>query len=135
MAELTMLSYKLQDLQFFNKLEKPGQVGLESSFSFSVSFNPDNTRCMAKLYQCVKDKTDGANHDFFVSVELLGVFAVEGTVDDEAKRDIHVSCYQQLFPYAEMMAGQVCTMGGMPGFRLLRQKMDRDNVTVNQKNT
>ena len=133
MAELTMLSHRLQDLQFFNKLEQPGQVGLESSFSFSVSFTPDNKRCMAKLYQCVKDKTDDANHNFFVSVEMTGIFAVEGTVDDEVKRDIHVSCYQQLFPYAEMAAGQVCTMGGMPGFRLLRQKMDRSNVAVNRK--
>lgn len=130
MAELTMLSHKLQDLQFFNKLEKPGQVGLESSFSFSVSFTPDHKRCMAKLYQCVKDKTGDAGHNFFVSVELVGVFAVEGTVDDEVKKDIHLDCYRQLFPYAEMAAGQVCAMGGMPGFRLLRQKMDRDNVNV-----
>ena len=58
MAELTMLSYKLQDLQFFNKLDAPGQIQLENNFSFSVNYNRDNTRCMAKLYQCVKDKTD-----------------------------------------------------------------------------
>ena len=133
MAQMHMISYKLQDLQFFNKLDKPGQVNLENNFSFSVNYVPDNSRCMAKLYQCVKDKSEGANHNFFVSVELLGVFAVEGTVDDESKKDIHVSCYQQLFPYAELAATQVCAMGGMPGFRLLRQKMDRDNVMVNQK--
>ena len=59
MAQLHMVSYKLQDLQFFNKLDKPGQVNLENNFSFSVNYSPDNTRCMAKLYQCVKDKTDG----------------------------------------------------------------------------
>ena len=35
MAELTMLSYKLQDLQFFNKLDAPGQIQLENNFSFS----------------------------------------------------------------------------------------------------
>ena len=48
MAELNMLSYKLQDLQFFNKLDTAGQVQLENSFSFSVNYNQDNTRCMAK---------------------------------------------------------------------------------------
>jgi len=37
MAELNMVSYKLQDLQFFNKLDKPGQVNLENNFSFSVN--------------------------------------------------------------------------------------------------
>lgn len=128
-----MVSHKLQDLQFFNKLEKPGQVGLESNFSFSVSFSPDNKLCMAKLYQCVKDKSDDVNHNFFISVEMTGVFEVAGTVTDEDKKDIHVTCYQQLFPYAEIVAKQVCDMGGMPGFRLLRQKMDRNNVAVNQK--
>ena len=74
MAELNMVSYKLQDLQFFNKLDKPGQVQLENNFSFSVSYTPDNTRCIAKLYQCVKDKSDGPDHRFFVSVDLMGVF-------------------------------------------------------------
>ena len=37
MAELTMLSYKLQDLQFFNKLDAPGQIQLENNFSFIYS--------------------------------------------------------------------------------------------------
>lgn len=133
MAQVNMISHKLQDLQFFNKLEKPGQVALESNFSFSVNFTSDNTKCMAKLYQCVKDKSDDANHSFFVSVELTALFTVEGSVTDEEKKDIHVSCYQQLFPYAEMAARQVCAMGGMPNFQLLRQKMDRNNVSVNRK--
>lgn len=133
MAQVNLISHKLQDLQFFNKLEKPGQVALESSFSFSVNFTADNTKCIAKLYQCVKDKSDDANHNFFISVEMTALFAVEGSVTDEDKKDIHVSCYQQLFPYAEVAARQTCAMGGMPNFQLLRQKMDRNNVSVNRK--
>lgn len=133
MAQLHMVSYKLQDLQFFNKLDKPGQVNLENNFSFSVNYAPDNTRCMAKLYQCVKDKTDGADHKFFVSVDLVGIFAVEGEITDEDKKDFHVQCYNQLFPYAEMLAKQTCSAGGMPNFTLLRQKMSRDSVMLNRK--
>ena len=133
MVSVNLISHKLQDMQFFNKLEKPGQIQLENSFSFSVNFTPDNTKCVAKLYQCVKDKTGNANHDFFVSVEMVGIFAVEGPVTDEDKKDIHVSCYQQLFPYAELAAKQVCAMGGMPSFQLLRQKMNRDNVVLGKK--
>ena len=133
MTQVNLISHKLQDLQFFNKLEKPGQVQLESNFSFSVNFTADNTKCIAKLYQCVKDKSEGPNHDFFISLELSGVFAVEGPVTDEDKKDIHVSCYQQLFPYAELAARQTCAMGGMPNFQLLRQKLNRDNVAINRK--
>ena len=132
MAELTMLSYKLQDLQFFNKLDAPGQIQLENNFSFSVNYNRDNTRCMAKLYQCVKDKTDSPDHRFFVSVELAGIFEVTGPLTDEDKRDFHGACYQQLFPYAELIAKQTCAAGGMPNFLLPRQRMSRDNVVVNR---
>ena len=131
MAELNMLSYKLQDLQFFNKLEAAGQVQLENNFSFSVNYTVDNTRCMAKLYQCVKDKTGTPDHLFFASVEVVGIFEVSGQLTDDDKRDFHVRCYHELFPYAEMMVKQVCAAGGMPGFRLLRQRMTRDNVVVN----
>ena len=43
MTQLNMLSYKLQDMQFFNKLDKPGQVQLENNFSYSVDYNKENT--------------------------------------------------------------------------------------------
>lgn len=134
MAELNMVSYKLQDLQFFNKLDKPGQVSLENNFSFSVNYTADNTRCVAKLYQCVKDKTDGPDHKFFVSADLVGIFAITGTLTDEDKKDFHIRCYEQLFPYAEVLAKQTCAAGGMPNFVLVRQKMSRDSVVLSKKN-
>lgn len=133
MAELNMLSYKLQDLQFFNKLDKPGQVQLENNFSYSVDYAPDNRKCVAKLYQCVKDKSDDQNHKFFISLELVGLFEITGEVSDEDKKDLHVQTYQQLFPYAELLARQTCAAGGMPSFALLRQKMSREQVSVNKK--
>ncbi len=133
MAEVNMISYKLQDLQFFNKLDKPGQVKLSNNFSFSVDYNRENTRCVAKLYQCVKDQVEDQNHKFIVSMEVIGVFELTGPVTDEDKKDIHVRTYQQLFPYAEVLAKQVCAAGGMPNFTLLRHKMNRDNVAVNKK--
>lgn len=133
MTEVNMISWKLQDLQFFNKLDKPGQVKLANNFSFSVDYNKENTRCVAKLYQCVKDQTGDDNHKFFVSLEVIGVFELSGAVTDEEKKDIHVRTYQQLFPYAETLAKQVCAAGGMNSFVLLRHKMNRGNVAINKK--
>ena len=37
MADLQMLSYKLEDLQFFNKLDKAGQVQLANNPTFTVT--------------------------------------------------------------------------------------------------
>jgi len=130
---LNLLSYKLQDMQFFNKLDKAGQIQLENSFSYSVDYNQDNTRCLGKFYQCVKDKSVTDDHKFFVSVELVGSFEIEGEVSDEDKREIHVRSYQQLFPYAEMLVKQLCAAGGMPNFMLIRHKMSPDQVAINKK--
>jgi preprotein translocase subunit SecB len=66
-------------------------------------------------------------------VELVGVFDIQGEVTDEVKKDFHVRCYQQLFPYVEILAKQVCAAGGMPNFLLLRQRMEPENVMLNKK--
>jgi len=62
----------------------------------------------------------------------FGVIFIVGCKTFE--KDIHVSCYQQMFPYAELAARQTCAMGGMPNFVLLRQKMNRNNVMLGRKN-
>ena len=134
MADLQMLSYKLEDLQFFNKLDKAGQVQLENNSNFTVKYNADSTKCVAKLYQCVKDKTDNPDHRFFASVELVGLFQVTGEVTDVDKKEFHVRCYEQLFCYADTLVSRVCEAGGMPNFRLLRRPMTKDSVQVKQPN-
>lgn len=136
MADLQMLSYKLEDLQFFNKLEKAGQVQLENNSNFTVKYNSDATKCVAKLYQCVKDKTDNPDHHFFASVELVGLFQITGgdTITDEEKKEFHVRCYEQLFCYADTLVSRVCEAGGMPNFRLLRRPMTKASVQVKQSN-
>lgn len=134
MADLQMLSYKLEDLQFFNKLEKAGQVQLENNSNFTVKYNADATKCVAKLYQCVKDKTDNPDHHFFASVELVGLFQITGEVTDDDKKEFHVRCYEQLFCYADTLVSRVCEAGGMPNFRLLRRPMTKASVQVKQPN-
>ena len=135
MADLQMVSYKLEDLQFFNKLEKPGQIQLENNSNFTVKYTADSTKCMAKLYQCVKDKSDSPDHRFFVSVELVGLFQINGEVTEEDKKEFHVRCYEQLFCYAETLVGPVCGASGMPKFRLLRRSMTKDSVQIKQNNS
>ena len=132
MAELNMVSQQLKDLQYFNHLNAPGPLKLESNFNFNVEYAPDNSRCRATLYHCVKDRTDGPEHKFFISVELVGFFSVSGVPTNEDKKEFHVRCYEQLFPSADLLVRQVCAMGGMPNFGLTRQKISKDNVLVSR---
>ena len=69
----------------------------------------------------------------FISAEIIGVFELSGVVDDETKRDAHVQCYDQLFPFLQSTITQLATASGMPGFLMKKTPMDRANVTFAKK--
>ena len=45
MANATLVTQKVQEIHLSNKLEKSGQIQLDSSFSLNVSFSSDGSRC------------------------------------------------------------------------------------------
>ena len=85
MANASLLTQKVQELHLSNKLEKSGQIQLDSSFSLNVSFAPDGTRCVGKLQQTLRDK-EFAGGKFTLTVELVGIFSCTGATADEVKR-------------------------------------------------
>ena len=56
MANATLVTQKVQEIHLSNKLEKSGQIQLDSSFSLNVSFSSDGSRCVGKLQQTLRDK-------------------------------------------------------------------------------
>ena len=56
MANATLVTQKVQEIHLSNKLEKSGQIQLDSSFSLNVSFSSDGSRCVGKLHQTLRDK-------------------------------------------------------------------------------
>lgn len=131
MVAVNLLNQRIREVHFVNHLDKPGQIQLTSSFNFHVNYSADNQRCMAKLYQSAKMKDDP--DQLFVSAEIWGVFSLQGVVDEETKRDAHVQCYDQLFPYLQSAVTQLATASGMPGFLLKKNPMNRDSITLTQK--
>ena len=61
--------------------------------------------------------------------EIVGVFNLEGVVDEESKKDAHVQCYDQLFPFLQSTITQLTTASGMPGFLMRKNPMKRENIT------
>ena len=82
MANASLLTQKVQELHLSNKLEKSGQIQLDSSFSLNVSFAPDGTKCVGKLQQTLRDK-EFAGGKFTMTVELVGIFSCTGATADE----------------------------------------------------
>ena len=127
MVTVNLISQRLREVHFINRIDKNGQVQLSSSFSFKVSYSPDNTKCVATLYQSAQYKEDPDK--LFVSGEIIGSFALGGIVDVETKKDAHIQCYDQLFPFLQSAISQLSNCSGMPGFLLRKNPMNRENIS------
>lgn len=131
MVTVNLMSQRVQEVHFTNHITKSGQIQLESGFNFHVDYAADNQRCVAKLYQSARMKDDPDR--LFVSVEIIGVFQLSGVVDDESKREAHVQCYNQLFPYLQSVVTQLAASSGMPGFLMKKNPMKRENIVFAKK--
>lgn len=128
MAIAHLVTHKVQEVHFINKIQQQGQIKLGASFNINVNFAKDGNRCIAKLYQSVKDDQDG--EQLFVSVDLVGAFACEGVENDEDKKLIHAQCYDQLFPYVQSTITSLMQASGIPGFQLRKPMINTDNIQV-----
>jgi preprotein translocase subunit SecB len=130
MAIAHLVTQKVQEVHFTNKLTKQGQIQLDASFTFHVNFAKDGERCIAKVYQSIKDKEN--SDQLFVSVDIIGAFACKDVVTEEDKKQIHAQCYDQLFPYIQSTVQSLMQASGIPGFQLRKAVIDPANVQVGQ---
>lgn len=131
MSNATLMTQKVQEIHLINRLEKSGQVQLDSSFSLNVSFTPDGTRCIGKLQQTLRDK-EFAGGKFTLTVEMVGIFNCTNATSDEAKRQIHGEVYDQLFPFMQSQCATLAAGSGIPGLMLRKMAIDTNSITVNK---
>lgn len=134
MANASLLTQKVQELHLSNKLEKSGQIQLDSSFSLNVSFSNDGSRCLGKLQQTLRDK-EFAGGKFTLTVELVGIFSCTGATADEVKRQIHGEVYDQLFPFMQAQCSSLAAASGIPGLMLRKVTIDPNSIAVNKAGT
>lgn len=132
MANATLVTQKVQEIHLSNKLEKSGQIQLDSSFSLNVSFSSDGSRCVGKLQQTLRDK-EFVGGKFTMTVELVGIFNCSNATTDEVKRQVHGEVYDQLFPYMQSQCASLATASGVPGLMLRKVPIDPNNIAINKK--
>ena len=132
MANATLVTQKVQEIHLSNKLEKSGQIQLDSSFSLNVSFSSDGSRCVGKLQQTLRDK-EFVGGKFTMTVELVGIFNCSNATTDEVKRQVHGEVYDQLFPYMQSQCASLAAASGVPGLMLRKVPIDQNNIAINKK--
>lgn len=131
MANAELRATQVAEIHFFNKIKQQGdQLQLVSGFSFNVNYSPDGKQAVATLYQSLKDNAGGEL--FFCSVEMRGVFSLSGEVNEATKKELHVQCYDQMFPYIQRQVKDLCASSGIPNMMLRKAKINPENVSVRE---
>lgn len=132
MVYLSLQHQNFTSIQMKVDLKADTEVELESSFSFNVNYNDDNTGCIAELIQKVSQKSNP--DEFNIVVDCRGQFVCEGIISNEAKKEAHIAAYSLLFPYVQNMIARLVMEAGLPPLMLGMAKIDTDDVAVTNNN-
>ena len=92
-----LLSYKINRLTMMNNITDSGMVQLENVMDFDVKYRHD-CLAVAVLTEYVRHRLDPDL--FWFELELQGLFRLDGIDNADDKREVHVKCYDDLFPHA-----------------------------------
>lgn len=128
MVYLTLQHQSFKNIQMKVDLKENTEIEIESTFSFNVGYNDDNSVCVAELKQVLQHKADP--EQLSIVVEGKGQFVCEGIVSDEAKKEAHVMAYTLLFPYIQHLIARLTVDAGLPPLMINLTKMDPESVNI-----
>lgn len=127
--EINMLGYKIVGLELLNRLQEPGPVQLGNSYDFDVEFNREGVS-----YATIKETIEMVGHPelFHIDLALEGMFEIE-VKSMEDKKEAHLRCHDELFPYAKQIISHLCLDTGLPGLSIPKSRMELDKIYCGEK--
>ena len=121
---IQMTGYKINSLEFENKVENGTQLKLQNHVKYNVNYIDAENRCVGILHFRVEDAD---MQPFEINIEMAAEFSFD---DGDEKPDIHVTSFDQLFPFVRQIINTTTSMSGMPGLIIPMMKLNRDTVAV-----
>ena len=121
---IQMKGYKINSLEFENKVENGTQLKLQNHVKYNVNYIDAENRCVGILHFRVEDAD---MQPFEINIEMAAEFSFD---DGDEKPDIHVISFDQLFPFVRQIINTTTSMSGMPGLIIPMMKLNRDAVAV-----
>jgi len=128
MVYLTLQHQSFKNIQMKVDIKEDSEIELESTFSFGINYNDDNTVCIAEFKQVLQHKKNP--DELSISVEEIGHFLCEGINSDEAKKEAHIMAYTQLFPYIQSLICRLTIDAGLPPLMINMEKLNSADVEV-----
>lgn len=130
MVYLTLNQQIFKEISLKVDIKENSQLELQSSYSFNVSYNEDNSLCVAKLKQELKCPDNPEM--FSIAVECHGHFNCEGIQTADDKKQAHIQAYSLLFPYVQSKIAGLTKDAGGPPIMVEMDKMRADRVFVQE---
>ncbi|MBP9988137.1 MAG: protein-export chaperone SecB [Ruminococcus sp.] len=107
MKNLKMNAYKIEEVNFINKVKGNKKIELKNSYSYNVRYTNNNI-CEGRFTVTINDKESPEN--FAIKVVLVGIFTFEDGMEREI---IHIQTYKELFPYARAFVTNITANAGI----------------------
>lgn len=121
-GKLTFKAYKIEEMQFINKIKSTKKIEIKNSYSYNVRYTNQNI-CEGKFTVNINDKEDP--DVFSIKLVLCGIFSFDPDMERET---IHVQTYKELFPYARTVVTTITANAGIPP--IIIPNMDIENKEI-----
>lgn len=100
-------AYKIEEIQFVNKIKANTKIELKNSYAYNVRYTNNNI-CEGKFTVTITDKSNA--EAFSVKLILVGIFSFPEGLERER---IHIQTYKELFPYARAFVTTITANAGI----------------------
>ena len=122
MGSLVFKAYKIEEMQFVNKVKSTQKIEIKNSYSYNVRYTNQNI-CEGKFTVTINDKENPDN--FSIKLVLCGIFSF----DPEMQREtIHVQTYKELFPYARTIVTTITANAGIQPIVLPNMNIENKEI-------
>lgn len=108
MKEFNLQNYRISELNFINKLDRPAKLELNYQYSYNVGYSNHNT-CRGEFKAEIADKNMADK--FALTIGVVGVFTTQEGI---AKEVLHVKTYDALYPYVKALVSSITATAGIP---------------------
>lgn len=131
MLSVELVFYKIYDIKMSNNLKDNGLIQLENSMGFDLKFGQDDQSAVAVLTEYVRHREEP--NLFCIELVVQGIFRLTGIKNVSAKREAHLKCYDELFPYANQIMTYLTGNSGMNGFMLKKFPIEFADINFGTK--
>ena len=107
MKNLKLNAYKIEEVNFVNKVKGNVKIELKNSYSYNVRYTNNNI-CEGRFTVNIVDKANPET--FSVTLVLVGIFSFAEGMEREL---IHIQTYHELFPYARAFVTNITANAGI----------------------